>query len=66
VNPHRICWQLGLGGQATIIFFILAADADAWAYHYFFGMKLVFEISNGIDEGIIYLCTNVYISHIVS
>jgi hypothetical protein len=28
--------------------------------------KLVFEISNGIYEGIIYLCTNVYISHIVS
>jgi hypothetical protein len=28
--------------------------------------KLVFEISNGIDNGIIYLCTYVYISHIVS
>jgi hypothetical protein len=28
--------------------------------------KLVFEISSGIDEGIIYLCTNVFISHIVS
>jgi hypothetical protein len=28
--------------------------------------KLFFEISNGIDVGIIYLCTNVYISHIVS
>jgi hypothetical protein len=25
---------------ASIIFFILAADADAWARHYFFGMKL--------------------------
>jgi hypothetical protein len=37
VNPHRICWQLGPGGQATVIFYILAADADAWA---FFGMKL--------------------------
>jgi hypothetical protein len=40
VNPDRICWQLGPGGQATIIFFILAADADAWACHNFFGMKL--------------------------
>jgi hypothetical protein len=36
VNLHRICWQLGLGGQATGIFFILAADADALAHHYFF------------------------------
>jgi hypothetical protein len=35
VNPHRICWQLGLGGQATIIFFISAADANAWARHFF-------------------------------
>jgi hypothetical protein len=41
VNPHRICWQLGPGEQATVIFFILAADADAWACHYLFGMKLV-------------------------
>jgi hypothetical protein len=31
---------LGLGGQATVIFFILAVDDDAWACHYFFGMKL--------------------------
>jgi hypothetical protein len=30
VNPHRICWQFGPGGQATIIFFILAIDADAY------------------------------------
>jgi hypothetical protein len=36
VNPHHIFWQLGAGGQATIMFFILAADAEAWAYHYFF------------------------------
>jgi hypothetical protein len=28
--------------------------------------KLVFEISSGLDERIIYLCTNVFISHIVS
>jgi hypothetical protein len=27
--------------------------------------KLVTKISNGLDEGIIYLCTNVYISHLV-
>jgi hypothetical protein len=40
MNPDRICWQLGPGGQATVIFFILAGDADAWAYHNFFGMKL--------------------------
>jgi hypothetical protein len=35
VNPNRICWQLGPGGQATVIFFIFAADADAWACHIF-------------------------------
>jgi hypothetical protein len=35
MNPHHICWQLGPSGQATIIFFILAADTDAWARHYF-------------------------------
>jgi hypothetical protein len=35
VNPHRICWQLGPGGQATIIFFMLAVDADAWASLFF-------------------------------
>jgi hypothetical protein len=40
VNPHRICWQLGPGGQAMIIFFILAGDADVLACHYFFGMKV--------------------------
>jgi hypothetical protein len=28
--------------------------------------RLVFKISNGFDEGIIYLCTNIYISLIVS
>jgi hypothetical protein len=35
VNPDRICWQLGLGGQAIVMFFVLAADADAWARHNF-------------------------------
>jgi hypothetical protein len=25
VNLHHICWQLGPGGQVTVIFFILAA-----------------------------------------
>jgi hypothetical protein len=25
---HRICWQLGPSGQAMVIFFILAADAE--------------------------------------
>jgi hypothetical protein len=25
---------------SAVIFFILTADADAWAYHNFFGMKL--------------------------
>jgi hypothetical protein len=29
-----------LGVGSAIIFFILAGDADAWAYHNFFGMKL--------------------------
>jgi hypothetical protein len=30
-----------LGVGLAIIFFILAADADVWACHNFFGMKLV-------------------------
>jgi hypothetical protein len=42
VNPDRICWQLGPGGQATVIFFILAADADAWAGHNFFWNETFF------------------------
>jgi hypothetical protein len=29
-----------LGVGSVVIFFILAADADAWACHNFFGMKL--------------------------
>jgi hypothetical protein len=29
-----------LGVGSAVIFFILAADADAWACHNFFGMKL--------------------------
>jgi hypothetical protein len=29
-----------LGVGLAVIFFILAADADAWACHNFFGMKL--------------------------
>jgi hypothetical protein len=29
-----------LGVGSAIIFFILAADADAWAYHNLFRMKL--------------------------
>jgi hypothetical protein len=29
-----------LGVGSTVIFFILAADADVWACHNFFGMKL--------------------------
>jgi hypothetical protein len=28
-EPGSHLWQLGLGGHATIIFFILAADANA-------------------------------------
>jgi hypothetical protein len=37
VNLHRHCWQLGPGGRAgSGYLFILAADADAWASHYFF------------------------------
>jgi hypothetical protein len=40
VNPDRIYWQLGPGGQAIVIFFILAGDVDAWVCHNFFGMKL--------------------------
>jgi hypothetical protein len=29
-----------LGVGSAVMFFILAADADAWASHNFFGMKL--------------------------
>jgi hypothetical protein len=36
VSEPASCWQLGPGGQATVIFFILDADTDAWACHYFF------------------------------
>jgi hypothetical protein len=30
----------GVVGGGMVIFFILAADADTWACHNFFGMKL--------------------------
>jgi hypothetical protein len=41
-EPGSHLLAVGSGGQATIIFFILTADADtdAWACHKFFGMKL--------------------------
>jgi hypothetical protein len=32
-EPRSHLLAAGPGGQATIIFFILAADADAWACH---------------------------------
>jgi hypothetical protein len=41
-EPASHCWELGSGGQATIIFFILAADADAWACHNFFWNETCF------------------------
>jgi hypothetical protein len=35
-EPASHLLEVGPGGQTTVIFFILAADADAWARHYFF------------------------------
>jgi hypothetical protein len=34
--------ELDLSGYATIIFFILAADADAWVRHYFYWNETCF------------------------
>jgi hypothetical protein len=34
-EPRSHLLAAGPGGQATVIFFILAADADAWACHNF-------------------------------
>jgi hypothetical protein len=50
MNPDRICWQLGPGGQATVIFFILAGDADAWAYHNFLNETCFPELLEPIKQ----------------
>jgi hypothetical protein len=39
-EPGSHLLAVGSGRAGNGYFFILAADADAWAYHNFFGMKL--------------------------
>jgi hypothetical protein len=44
---------------------VCSKKSTNWLANIILVARLVFKFSNGFDEGIIYLCTNIYISHIL-